>query len=143
MVYGDPLRAYQKTKVETADPVELVIMCYDAAIQDLEAAKKLHSNRAIEPCCEKIRHAQDVVTELLVGLDYERGGEIAQNLSRLYNFILRQLIGIASSRDTNMYDHLIHIMSELKEAWEMVRQTVAKSPSGPVPPGGQTRGIPA
>lgn len=143
MVYGDPLRAYQKTKVETADTIELVIMCYDATIQDLESAKKLHSNQAAEPSCEKIRHAQDIITELLIGLDYERGGEIAQNLSRLYNFILRQLIGINSRPDTTMYDHLIHILSELKEAWEIVRESAVKSHTVSMPMGALMRGVSA
>jgi len=59
----------------------------------------------------KIRHAQDILTELLICLDYDRGGVIAQNLSKLYNFLLRQLVGINSRQDTIMYDHLIRILS--------------------------------
>jgi flagellar secretion chaperone FliS len=115
------LRSYQKTKVQTADTLGLIIMCYDAAIRDLQEAKRLHDIRAMEETYSRIRHAQDLITELLVGLDYERGGEIAINLSRVYNFILRQLIGINSRQDTKIYSQLIRILDELKDAWEQIR----------------------
>ena len=120
-MYSQALNTYQKTAVETADTVKLVIMCYDAAIRDLQDARKMHESGSMETAYEKIRHAQDLITELLVGLDYERGGEISTNLSRLYNFMLRQLIGINSRQDTAVYGHIIHLLSELKEAWEQIR----------------------
>jgi flagellar secretion chaperone FliS len=131
MTYNLALKSYQRTDVETADNLKLVIMCYDAAIRDLEEARTFHVNRSMESTYKKIHHAQDIITELLVGLDYERGGEIAQNLSRLYNFMLRQLIGINSRQDTAMYDHLIHLLSELRGAWEQVRHA-AQQMAAPV-----------
>ena len=127
MVYTQALNTYQKTAVETVDNLKLVVMCYDGAIRDLQEAKRLHESNSMEATYEKIRHAQDIVTELLVGLDYERGGEISVNLSRLYNFILRQLIGINSRQDTSVYDSLIHILSELRGAWEHIRRNAPQS----------------
>ena len=129
MVYTQALNTYQKTAVETVDNLKLVVMCYDAVVRDLQEAKRLHENKSMEATYDKIRHAQDIVTELLVGIDYERGGEISVNLSRLYNFILRQLIGINSRQDTSVYDSLVHIMSELRDAWEQIRRN---SPHAPV-----------
>ena len=139
MQYNQALNNYQKTAVETADILQLVIMCYDAAIRDLEDARKLHESNSIEATYEKLRHVQDIVTELLIGLDYERGGEISTNLSRLYNYILRQLIGINIKQDTKMYGHLIHILSELKDAWEQIRQNATTTPPAPTPGHGQRR----
>ena len=131
MAYGDALKNYQRTNVETSDPLQLVILCYDAAIKDLKAAKQFHKNQAMQATYDKISHAQDVITELLVALDYERGGEIARNLSRLYNFMLRQLIGLHIKKNTVMYDHLIYLLSDLKEAWEQIREKGAPVPSVP------------
>jgi flagellar protein FliS len=117
-----PVDAYQRTKVETVDPVRLVVMCYDAIVKDLQDAKKYHQERNIEASYDKIRHAQDVITELLVGLDYEKGGDIAVNLGRIYNFVLRQLITVNTRTKPEYYDPLIRIMESLKEAWEQVAQ---------------------
>ncbi|MEN6438097.1 MAG: flagellar export chaperone FliS [Syntrophobacter sp.] len=112
---------YQKTAVETADPLQLIILCYDTAIRDLNEARQLHEMSRMDDAYVKIRHAQDIITELLVGLDYERGGDIARNLSRLYNFILRQLIGINSRQDTSIYGQLAKILAELQGAWEEIK----------------------
>ncbi len=128
MVYNNALKTYQKTSIETADPLRLVIMCYDAAINDLQEAKEFHDDQHMDLTYDKIRHAQDIITELLVGLDYERGGDIAQNLSRLYNFILRQLIGVNSRQESTMYDNLIHILAELREAWEQIHHGMPQMP---------------
>jgi flagellar protein FliS len=117
-----PVDAYQRTKVETVDPVRLVVMCYDAIVKDLQDAKKYHQERNIEASYDKIRHAQDVITELLVGLDYEKGGDIAVNLGRIYNFVLRQLITVNTRTKPEYYDPLIRIMESLKEAWEQIAQ---------------------
>jgi len=117
-----PVDAYQRTKVETVDPVRLVVMCYEAIVKDLQDAKKYHQERNIEASYDKIRHAQDVITELLVGLDYEKGGDIAVNLGRIYNFVLRQLIAVNTRTKPDYYDPLIQIMESLKEAWEQIAQ---------------------
>ena len=129
----DAFKTYQKTSVETVDIIKLVVMCYDATIQDLQEAKRLHGSRDMTLSYDKIRHAQDIITELLVGLDYEQGGEIARNLSRLYNFSLRQLIGINSREDTRAYDSVIHIMAELRDAYEQIRDKAPSSLGSEIP----------
>ncbi len=128
MALNHALNTYQRTAVETADPLQLIIMCYDAAIRDLEEARDMHERRDMDAAYRKIRHAQDIVTELLVGLNYEKGGDIAKNLNRLYNFILRQLIGINSRGDTAIYGHLIKILAELRSAWEEIRLNAPNIP---------------
>ncbi len=133
MVHSYALNTYQKTAVETAEPLQLVILCYDAAIRDLGEAESLHQRGSMDEAYQKIRHAQDIITELLVGLDYERGGDIARNLNRLYNFILRQLIGINSRQDTSIYHHLIKILAQLKEAWEEIKLNPPQSVSAVSP----------
>ncbi len=115
------VNTYHRTAVETSEPLQLVVMCYDVAIRDLNDAKSLHENGRMDEAYARIRHARDIVAELLVGLDYERGGDIARNLNRLYNFILRQLIGINSRKDTSIYARLVRILSVLREAWEEIK----------------------
>lgn len=132
MSYGNARKSYQKTSIETADILKLVILCYETAIKDLEVARDYHENNAIDKGYDKIHHAQDIITELLLGLDYEQGGEISVNLSKLYNFMLRQLMGINSSQDTLIYGHIIKMLSELKDAWEQVRKTASETLS-PIP----------
>lgn len=128
MVQTRASNIYHRTAIETADPIQLIILCYEAAINDLKQAEELHKRRDMNEAYRKIRHAQDIITELLVDLDYERGGDIARSLNRLYNFILRQLIGINSREDTSIYDHLVKIFSELRDGWEGIRLSPSQTP---------------
>jgi flagellar secretion chaperone FliS len=128
MVLNHASNVYHKTAIETADPLQLIIWCYEEVINDLKNAEELHEKKEMDDAYRKIRHAQDIITELLVGLDYERGGDIARNLNRLYNFVLRQLIGINSRRDTAIYGHLVKILSELKDGWEAMRLSPDRNP---------------
>ncbi|MEJ5349301.1 MAG: flagellar export chaperone FliS [Desulfosoma sp.] len=114
--------AYRRTNVETADIASLVLMCYDATIRDLQQAKEYHASHCMDAAYERIRHGQDLITELLVGLDFERGGEIAVNLSRIYNYLLRELIGINSTKPPETYNNLIDILKELREGWQEVKR---------------------
>jgi flagellar protein FliS len=128
MVQAQATNMYQRTAIETADPLQLIILCYDAAIDNLKQAKELHDRHEMNDAYRKIRHAQDIITELLVGLDYERGGDIARNLNRLYNFILRRLIGINSREDASVYEHLVKILTELRDGWEGIRLSPNQTP---------------
>ncbi len=121
---------YHQTAIQTADPLQLIILCYDGAIEDIRKAKELHQKSEMTEAYRRIRRAQDIVTELLVGLDYERGGEIAGNLNRIYNFVLRQLIGINSRQDVSLYDDLIGILSNLRDGWVMIRLTPGQMQAG-------------
>ena len=125
MVRTAASNVYQRMAIQTADPLQLIILCYDGAINDLKQAKELHEKLEMNDAYKRIRHAQDLITELLVGLDYERGGDIARNLNRIYNFVLRQLIGINSRQDAGVYDGLVRILTTLKEGWEGI-----KAPAG-------------
>ena len=127
MVQTRAYDAYHRTAIETAEPLQLVILCYDAVICDLQQAKEFHEKRQLNDAYSKIRHAQDIITELLVGLDYQRGGEIARNLGRLYNFVLRQLIGINARKDTAIYDQLVKILEDLRSGWKSIKQSPAQT----------------
>ncbi|MCX7822506.1 MAG: flagellar export chaperone FliS [Syntrophobacterales bacterium] len=127
-----PADIYRKTQAETISPMRLVVMCYEAIVKDLQEAKKFHQERNIEALYDKVRHAQDLITELLIGLDYEQGGEIAVNLGRIYNFILRQLIAVNTRTSPEYYDPLIEIMSDLKEAWEQIARQAPSQAQGSI-----------
>ena len=77
--------AYRQTGVKTASQGQLVVMLYEEACRQLEkAANYLKPNNTIEPrfiesLGQSLQKAQDIITELQVSLDMEKGGEIAQN----------------------------------------------------------------
>lgn len=80
---------YLEKMVMTASPAKLVQMLYEKAIEVLKEAEKLLEEKKFVEFSEKITRAQDIITELNLSLDMEKGGTIAQNLRALYNYMFQ------------------------------------------------------
>jgi len=86
MSYG--LGAYKKTAVETASKEQILLMLYQSAIKACKKAMDAIDNKQIALKGEQIGKLQDIIIELSNSLDFEVGGEVAKELSALYDYIL-------------------------------------------------------
>jgi flagellar protein FliS len=119
------LNQYQKTAVTTASPIELVLMVYDECIRSLigaEDAFSIEGPERIEQIGRHLLHAQDAITELSVSLDMERGGEIASNLERLYDFMTYHLSQANVKKELKPVLEVRDMMADLRGAWSQVAQ---------------------
>jgi flagellar protein FliS len=112
-----PTDTYKKSQIETASPIDLIIMLYDRAIVLLDKAKIEISEKKYEEKNTSLTKATDIVFELLTTLDNDKGGEIATSLSRLYNFVIREITNANASLNTKGLDNAKRILSELRESW--------------------------
>lgn len=119
-MYSNGFQSYQKTNVITADPKRLVLMCYEAAIENLKIAKNRYVEKNYEKKSAVVNKAQDIINELMCSLDFEKGGSIAGNLESLYNYMTRRIIHADVNKDVGAIDEVIGMLSELKSAWEEV-----------------------
>jgi len=118
MTYGRMLNNYQKTRIGSAGKIDLVIICYEKAIQCLHQAKVHFQENQFEQKADKIRMAIDIITELQNSLNFESGGQIARNLDALYVYVVQSLIDGDIKKDLTVFDDALRIMMELKNAWE-------------------------
>ncbi|QBG47394.1 flagellar export chaperone FliS [Verrucomicrobia bacterium S94] len=129
------LNQYQKIAVNTATAMELVLMVYDECIRSLEKAEeafKLEGPERIEPIGKHLRHAQNAITELSVSLNMEQGGEIAENLSRLYDFMINHLSRANVKKELQPVRDVKDMMVDLREAWvQVAEQAPVLSPEPP------------
>ncbi len=116
-----PTDTYRKSQVETASPIDLVIMLYDRAIVLLDKAINEISEKKYEEKNTSLMKATDIVFELLSILDNDKGGEIAASLSRLYNFVIRAITNANMSLDTKELENAKRILSELRESWVSIK----------------------
>ena len=129
-MYCNGIQSYRKTNVITSDPGRLIIMCYEGAIDSLKLAKEKIKEKNYEKKAKAIIKARDVINELLCSLDFEKGGEIAHNLSSLYGYMLRRILYGDLNRDMGAIDEVIGMLNELLSAW----QEVASKPESQVQP---------
>ncbi len=108
---------YTEQMVLTASPAKLIELLLDKAINVLEESKKLIDEKDYTGANEKIVRAQDIVMELNLALDTEKGGDIAKNLRALYNYMYRTLVEANIKKDKNMIDDVKVLLSDLLSTW--------------------------
>lgn len=119
------MNKYQETAVTTATAMELVLMVYDECIRCLERAEEafgLDSPDRIEIIGNNLLRAQDTITELSLSLDLEKGGEISENLSRLYDFMTHHLSQANVRQELKPVLDVKQIMVDLRDAWSTVAE---------------------
>ncbi len=126
---------YTRLEVETgvaaASPQRLVVMLYDGAVTSLFSAKAALARGDVAARGAAISKAISIVDEgLRPALDPAAGGEIAQNLMALYDYVVNRLLLANLKSDEHSLDEAIALLSELKGAWEALeRQTQREQPS--------------
>ena len=132
MAYKDASSTYKETKVRTAGQGQLIVMLYDEAIKQLtKAVELLELNNKdkkepgrIEQISKAIMKTEEIITELMVSLDFEQGGEISKNLFSLYTWFNRELVEANISQDIDRMSTVKNMLSELRNTWSSVASKI-------------------
>ncbi|HQO40892.1 MAG TPA: flagellar export chaperone FliS, partial [Spirochaetota bacterium] len=96
---SNPYNQYKQTQISTANQGKLIVMLYDGAIKFLNIAIENIEPMRYDVVNTNIIKAQDIITELLLSLNMNEGGEISQNLFSLYMYFKRQLLEANMRKD--------------------------------------------
>ncbi|MCL2318725.1 MAG: flagellar export chaperone FliS [Treponema sp.] len=143
MAYTNAISSYKETRIKTASQGQLIIMLYDEAVKHLDRGLELLSLNTgekknpgnIEKISKSILKTQEIITELTVSLDFEQGGEIAQNLFSLYTWFNKELLEANISQDLRRVTTIRNQLHELRNAWAEIAakngsETQAKAATG-------------
>ena len=119
--------AYLESRVLTADPIELVNMLYQAGLQAVREARRHLAEHRIADRSRAINQACQIVIELAVSLDHERGGEISRRLALLYDYMQRRLLEANIKQSDEPLADVLGLLTTLTEAWDGVRNSEIKS----------------
>ena len=125
---NDPARMYRESAVRYASPVGLVVILYEEIIRSLRKAHQAMQQNAIEQRCRSLTHAIQVIGHLQSVLDYEKGAEVAQNLSKFYNVARNVILQCNNSGSGDRLISLAGDFSNLARAWQQVDHEVSKAP---------------
>lgn len=113
--------AYLESRVLTANPIELVNLLYQACTQAVRDARCHLAEGRIADRSREINKACEILTELSVSLDHERGGEISGRLALLYDYMQRRLLEANMQQTDAPLLEVLGLLSTLSEAWAGVR----------------------
>jgi flagellar protein FliS len=126
------MRQYQRAQVETASPTRLVVLLYDGAIRFCHKGQEAMRRGEFETQNTNLINAQRIVGELLGSLNREAGGEVAANLTRVYTYLLEELVKANLYDKPEILDHAIWVLDELRASWvEIDRMAAGNAPGLP------------
>ncbi len=106
---------------ESADPHRLIQMLIDGALAKLIVAKAMLERREIAKKGENASWAISIIGGLQSSLDLQKGGEIAQTLNGLYEYMTLKIAQANATNDPAGFDEVIHLMKTIKEGWDGIR----------------------
>lgn len=125
--------AYQNTGIKTASQGKLIVLLYEGAVKNLTAAGNCFGAdgkieaKDIEKFGSYIMKAQDIISELQVSLDMEKGGQIATNLMSLYVYFNQELMSASINKDKKKLDFVLNMMTQLSGAWSIAASSEANT----------------
>lgn len=112
---------YAATQVNTSKPIDLVIMLYDGAVENLKKAINCMESRDVAEKGEYISKSTAIIDELNASLNLEAGGEIALNLQGLYLYMNTTITNANIRNDVNKLNHVIDLLEDIRSAWVQIR----------------------
>lgn len=109
---------YVENQILSADPMGLVRLLYQGAIDSLLQAASFFSEGKIQERSAAISKAMQIVVELQTSLNMDAGGEIAQRLAQLYAYIQERLVEANAEQKMPPLQEAIKLLNILYGGWE-------------------------
>ncbi len=128
--------AYRNVNVSSAvpyaDSIQLIQMLFDGLMTSLADAEGHFARNDIKGKSDSIGRATKIIIGLQSALDFEKGQELATNLSELYDYCVRRLLKANIRNDVAGILEVKGLMSEIKGAWALVPQLLDQTTSVPM-----------
>lgn len=122
---GSPAAAYRSAGIEAealgTSPHGLITMLFDGALLAINLAKAhMLEHKTVEKA-ESINKAIDIIGGgLRAALNIKDGGELANNLDMLYEYVIMQLLKANMTNEPDLLDESYRLLDQLADAWKQV-----------------------
>jgi flagellar protein FliS len=126
------MQAYTKSDhqsvAESNDPVAIVALLFDElirAMQDFVAQSHKDTGKK-EVRSRQFSRSLTIIYALQSSLNFEEGGDIANNLFRLYEYARQQLLQDWKNKATDGTERAIAALDDIREAWHQISRQVPR-----------------
>lgn len=125
----NPIDAYGKVgidaSVSTASPHQLIVLLFEGARQAIVVARSGIEAGDLSRKGKAITKAIDIILNgLRASLNLDEGGNLAQNLYALYDYMARRLLHANMHSDMAALDEVLGLLTEIHDAWVDIGQQV-------------------
>ena len=115
--YGNAFNTYKSNSINFASKDQLLLMLVDGAAKFSKIGRQAITDKDVKKAHENIVKTQNIFYELMVTLDVKKGGEWAENLMKVYDFIVRRLTDANMKKDVIIMDEIIPLIDDIKDTW--------------------------
>lgn len=115
--------------VDSAHPHRLIDMLLSGVLDRLAAAKGHILRKEIAAKGLMIGKAIAILDGLRASLNNTAGGELAQNLDELYEYMQNQLVLANAANDATILDHVAALLAQIKSVWTAIPSELHNRPA--------------
>jgi len=122
----NPYDAYIKNMENVASKEELVVKVFEEILSLLNIAIYALEEGDIKTKAENLTKVTDAIAVLQASLDMEKGGEIAENLNKLYDFCIEELLKANITNDKEKIKNIIETLTPIYEGFKGAFENMRK-----------------
>lgn len=115
---------YLRDAVMTASQEQLQLMLYDGAIRFATQGRDAVEKKEYEASYERLTRAQNIILEMLNGLNYDVNQELCERMASIYMFIYKKLLDANINHNTSDIDDALKVLQIERETWQMLVEKV-------------------
>lgn len=133
---GAAANQYLTQQINGASPERLMFLLLEGAQRFLVQAVAAVRRRDIPTRARMVNRVSSIVEELAIRLNHEEGGELVENLTRIYDWWLKELFEASQRNQPERLEAIQTQIAEMKAAWAELDQRGTASPQAAFTPEG-------
>ena len=122
---------YRAVDTHGKSQLELILQVYDGALAAYREAAQFYQKQAFNAGYESLEKAKRFVVHLYTTLNPEKGGQIAEQLSKLYAYLVNQTNVVEATKDLTQIDDIISVLENLRLGWAGLKEMDTSSGQKP------------
>lgn len=128
----DPRAIDVLNSMKDPGPVDIILILYDGCTDYLKKSIEYSKKGDMKEKNIYANKAGDIIFELDKALNFQVGGEIAENLRSLYVLMGRNIVDAVQNENSDGLEVVVNMLANLREGWAHVAETTKNIRGNPL-----------